>query len=129
VARATELLGHVEDQRQAESVDAALTEAAKSRRAVAGLDETLEAINRGAVHRLYVAKGFGSSGHACSACRALSRGEATPCRFCGSPTARVNLAEAMSDRVLAAGGQVSVVDLHADLDRVGGVVALLRYPL
>jgi peptide subunit release factor 1 (eRF1) len=129
VARATELLGHVEDQRQAESVDAALTEAAKSRQAVASVDEALEAINRGAVHRLYIAKGFASSGHACGACRALSRGEAAPCRFCGGPTAPVDLAEAMSDRVLAAGGHVSVIDLHADLAKLGGVAALLRYPL
>ena len=129
VTRAVELLRRVEGQRRAESVDAVLTEAAKSRQAVAGVDETLEAANRGAVHRLYIAKSFASSGQACVACRALAQGEAARCRLCGSPTTRVDLAQAMSDRVLAAGGHVSVIDVHADLARVGGIAALLRYPL
>ena len=113
VARATELLGHSQQQRQAEGVDTLLTEAAKGRRAVAGLDGTLDAINRGAVRRFYVAKGFKSSGHACAGCGALARGDGPQCRLCDSPTTRVELAQAMSDRVLAAGGRVDVIDGHA----------------
>jgi peptide subunit release factor 1 (eRF1) len=129
VTRAIELLGHVEGQRHSESVDAVLTEAAKSRQAVAGLDATLEAINRGAVHRLYIARSFTSPGQACGACRALASGEASPCRYCGGETTRVDLGQFMSDRVLAAGGRVDVIEGHADLARAGGVAALLRYPL
>ena len=129
VARATELLGHSQQQRQAESVDTVLTEAAKSRQAVAGLDETLDAINRGAVRRFYVAKSFKASGHACAACGALARGDGPDCRLCGSPTTRVELEQAMPDRVLAASGRVEVIDGHAGLARVGGVAALLRYAL
>jgi peptide subunit release factor 1 (eRF1) len=129
VARAVELLGHSQQQRQAEGVDTLLTEAAKGRRAVAGLDGTLDAINRGAVRRFYVAKSFESSGHACAGCGALARGDGPQCRLCDSPTTRVDLAHAMSDRVLAAGGRVEVIDGHTGLARVGGVAALLRYPL
>ena len=129
VARATELLGHRQQQRQAEGVDTLLTEAAKRRRAVAGLDETLDAINRGAVRRFYVAKGFSSSGHACAGCGALARGDGPQCRLCDSPTTRVELDQAMSDRVLAARGRVEVIDGHAGLARAGGVAALLRYAL
>ena len=106
-----------------------LTEAAKGRRAVAGLDGALDAINRGAVRRFYVAKSFKSSGHACAGCGALARGDGPQCRLCDSPTTRVDLAHAMSDRVLAAGGRVDVIDGHTGLARVGGVAALLRYPL
>ena len=129
VARASDLLGHVEEQRQADGVDAVLTEAAKSGQAVGSLDETLDAINRGAVHRLYVAKSFRSSGHACAGCGALARGDRPHCQLCGRATTRVELAQAMSDRVLAAGGRVEVIEEHIPLARVGGVAALLRYPL
>jgi hypothetical protein len=41
----------------------------------------------------------------------------------------VELDQAMSDRVLAAGGRVEVIDGHAGLARAGGVAALLRYAL
>jgi peptide subunit release factor 1 (eRF1) len=129
VARATKLLNHGGQQRQTESVDAVLTEAAKSRQAVAGVEETLDAINRGAVHRLYLAKGFTGTGHACEECGALARGDGAKCRLCGGQTTRVELEHAMPERVLAAGGRVEIIDLHAALTRVGGVAALLRYSL
>ncbi|HTY78317.1 MAG TPA: hypothetical protein VMI34_10915 [Candidatus Bathyarchaeia archaeon] len=129
VARATTLLGHGEQQRQAESVDAVLTEAAKSGQAVAGVEETLDAINRGAVHRLYIAKSFTCSGHACAECGALAQGGGSKCRLCGGQSAHVALEHAMPERVLVAGGRVEIVDLHAALTRVGGVAALLRYSL
>jgi predicted amidophosphoribosyltransferase len=77
----------------------------------------------------YVAKSFRSSGHACAGCGALARGDGPGCELCGRPTTRVELDEAMSDRVLAAGGRVAVIDGHAGLARVGGVAALLRYAL
>ncbi len=129
VARASELLGHVEAQRRLDGVDAVLTEAAKSRQAVAGLDETLDAINRGAVHCFYVATSFASSGRVCAGCGVLARGDGPRCQLCDGSTSRVELAQAMSDRVLAAGGRVEVIEGHTQLARVGGVAALLRYPL
>ena len=52
VERAAEHLPHVQGQREAEGVDAALTAAAKRGRATAGLEGTLAAVNRDAVHRL-----------------------------------------------------------------------------
>jgi peptide chain release factor subunit 1 len=129
VHRATELLAHLTGQEQGEAVDAALTAAAKDEQAVAGLDRTLEAINRGAVHRLYVTKGLNAPGRACRGCGTLDKGPGTTCRLCGGATAVVELSEAMSDRVLASGGRVEVVAIHQDLVRAGGVAALLRYPL
>jgi hypothetical protein len=41
----------------------------------------------------------------------------------------VELAEALVDRVLAAGGQAELVEAHEGLRGVGGVAARLRYPL
>jgi hypothetical protein len=40
----------------------------------------------------------------------------------------VDLGEAMVRRVIAAGGDVASVDVHAGLAQAGGVAALLRYP-
>jgi hypothetical protein len=39
----------------------------------------------------------------------------------------VPLDEALIDRVIAAGGTVTMIERHASLARRGGVVAMLRY--
>jgi peptide subunit release factor 1 (eRF1) len=129
VARAVELLGHLEGQRQAAGVDSALTEAAKSKQAVAGLEETIDAVNRGAVHHLYMLRTFSEVGRVCSGCEALQRGSAPICHLCGQATKPSDLGAAMADRVVGNGGKVETVDIHQGLARVGGVVAILRYPL
>jgi peptide subunit release factor 1 (eRF1) len=110
-------------------LQAVLTEAAKGGQAVAGLDETLEAVARGAVHRLYLLKGFCEAGGACPACGRLQPSAASPCRGCGAVTDAAELGARMVARVTAARGTVAVVDTHAALARVGGVAARLRYPL
>jgi hypothetical protein len=114
----------------AREVDAVLTAAARSGRAVAGLDGTIHAINRGAVHRLYLAENLHALGRACGDCGALGHGPAGPCRFCGGGMkTTVDLADAMADRVRAAGGLVRMVRPNQALARAGGAAALLRYPL
>lgn len=127
--RAAEFLARLEPKEEAAAVDEALTRAAKSQNAVAGLEATLEAVGRGAVHRLYLLKGFGESGRVCADCGGLQPGDGPACRVCGKATTRIELGEAMVDRVIAAGGMVEMVEGHDDLARAGGVAALLRYPL
>jgi len=127
--RATELLARTHAEEAQAAVDAVLTEAAKGGRAVAGPEATLDAALRGAVHRLYALRAFREAGRRCPACRALQRGPAARCRLCGEETQAVELSDALVDRVLAAGGQVEVVEAHEGLDAVGGIAARLRYPL
>jgi peptide subunit release factor 1 (eRF1) len=129
VGRAAELLGQLERQEQRTALDAVLTEAAKGGRAVASLDETLDAVNRGAVHRLYLLRAFAEPGGLCLACAALQRGTDLRCRLCGAEAKPVELADAVVDRVVASDGAVEIVDAHEPLARVGGVAARLRYPL
>ncbi len=129
VARASEFLARVEEQEKAVAVDAVLTEAAKSGQAVAGLEETLEAVARGAVQYLYLVKGFREPGRVCAECGALQRGEGPACRLCGRATKAVELGEAMVDRVIGTGGKAEFIGIHARLSGVGGVAARLRYPL
>jgi peptide subunit release factor 1 (eRF1) len=127
VARAQTVLVHLEQSREGQAVDDVLVMAAKGGQAVDGVERTLEAVNRGAVWRLYVLRDFRDVGRVCTACGALQQGLAGRCAWCGRDTRTVPLDEAIIDRVIAAGGTVTRVDRHADLARRGGVVALLRY--
>jgi len=129
VERAAEVVRHAEGQAQAATVDGVLTEAAKSVQAVASVGETLDAVNRGAVHRLFLLRDFAQTGGLCSECGALQPTATLPCRLCGKATEAVELAGAMVDRVIGAGGRVETVEVHQALGRVGGVAAQLRYPL
>lgn len=129
VARAVELVAYLDASSDVPTVDAVLTEAAKSRQAVAGVEETVEAVNRGAVRRLYVLRGVRAPASACSGCGVLFPGVAEDCRLCGKALQAVELGETLVHRVLAAGGTVDTVEAHQGLAAVGGVAALLRYPL
>lgn len=129
VDRAAGYLSHVEGQREAEGVDATLTAAAKRGKATAGLDATLEAINRGAVHRLYLLKGWHAPGRRCGECGVLQDGFSWSCPTCGGEAQTVELGEAMAERVAAAGGTVESIEVHQPLAAVGGIAAELRYPL
>jgi peptide chain release factor subunit 1 len=128
-SRAAEVVRRREEEAAGKAVEAALTEAAKGGRAVAGLDETLEAVTRGAVHRLLLLASFAEAGGACQACGRLQTGPAETCRRCGGPAGRCALGEAAVGRVLAAGGTATVLGTHAGLARVGGLAAILRFPL
>ncbi len=129
LGRAAEFVARLEQGEAAQAVDAVLTEAAKSRGAVAGLEETLEAVSRGAVHRLYLLRGFSQPGRVCVECGSLQSGDGQKCRLCQKATKKAELGETIVDRVIAAGGRVETIASHQDLERVGGVAALLRYPL
>lgn len=110
-------------------MDAALTEAAKGGRAAAGLEAVIDTAARGAVHRLYLLKTFRAPGRRCGGCGALQPGAGPACRICGAATKDVELGEALVQRVLATGGSVETVAIHAELGRAGGIAALLRYPV
>jgi peptide subunit release factor 1 (eRF1) len=127
--RATKLLSRLGGRGEAAAVEAVLTEAAKGRRAVAGLGETLEAVARGAVRCLYLLEGFRGAGSVCVECGALHAVGGERCALCGKEARAAELGEAIVERVIAAGGEVQTIAAHQGLAGVGGVAALLRYPL
>jgi peptide subunit release factor 1 (eRF1) len=129
VARAVDLIGRVSARETAASLDAVLTEAAKGGVSAASLESVLDALQRGAVDRLYMLRDFRERGRACPDCAALQPGDMATCRICRRGTVAVELGEAMISRATAAGGAVTMVDLHAGLAAVGGVAARLRFPL
>jgi protein required for attachment to host cells len=126
-ARAREVIRLVAGSEQAMSTDVVLVAAGAGGRAAAGMEATLEAVNRGTVDRLYLLDAFADAGATCGTCAALQHGAPGACRWCGKPTKATDLGEAMVQRVLAAGGSVEAVRVHGGLAREGGVAALLRY--
>jgi peptide subunit release factor 1 (eRF1) len=127
VERAADLLSRLAA--GADEVDQVLTDAAKGGRAVAGLERTLSAVARGAVHCLYLARGLRESGRACPSCGRLARGAEGSCPGCGAAARPVELGNGMVRSVVGAGGRLQLVDGHAALARHDGVAARLRYPL
>jgi peptide subunit release factor 1 (eRF1) len=128
-ARGDEVLRRVEAEAARRAVAQALTEAAKGQRAVTGVDDTVAAASRGAVRQLLLLQSFAETGRACTGCGALARGDAATCPLCHSPTRPVELGDAATGRVLAAGGEVAVLANDLALAQAGGMAALLRFPL
>lgn len=126
--RALAVIRHRAAGETAAALDTVLVDAEGGGRATAGVDATLEAVNRGTVDRLYLLRSYEEEGRVCLACHALQRAGRAVCGWCGGATSSLELGEAMVRRVLAAGGDVASVDVHAGLERSGGVAALLRYP-
>jgi peptide subunit release factor 1 (eRF1) len=127
VERAMCHVAAVRHARDGDDIRVLVTEAAKGGRAVTGLDATVAAVARGAVHRLFIMRDFRATGAACSACGALEPRACVACGLCGAATRHVPLEQVLVERVLAAGGAVDVVEQDPDLAGVGGVAARLRY--
>jgi peptide chain release factor subunit 1 len=99
-----------------------------------GLNGTLEALNRGQVHTLYLLASFSQSGGKCSRCNALilahpSAKKSTPCPLCKGETIRAELSEEMMRSVLRQDGEVKWVEENAILKANEGVGASLRFRL
>jgi len=95
--------------------------------AAVGLRDTIEAINRGQVHRLILDSDLKRQGWQCIKCLAL--GDITPlsCPFCNSAIETVDLAEEMIRSVINRDGEVDMIKHHPELNKYEGVGAMLRF--
>jgi peptide chain release factor subunit 1 len=94
-----------------------------------GLDNTLAAANRRAVHLLVVSEQFVADGWACEECGGLQAVTTLGCERCGGKLGTADLREALVAAVLRAGGQVEwVAGSPPVLQQIGGVGALLHTP-
>jgi peptide subunit release factor 1 (eRF1) len=103
-------------------------EAARSGRAAAGWEETLEAASDGRVELLLVQDGADRSAYVCPAC---GRAQATDgsCPLDGSTLQEADTGLDLAvHQTLTRGGTVEVIgEERRDLEPVGGVAALLRF--
>jgi peptide chain release factor subunit 1 len=106
-----------------EVIETALAQGA----AAVGLRDTIEAINRGQVHRLLLDSDLKRQGWQCIKCLAL--GDITPlsCPFCNSAIETVDLAEEMIRSVINRDGEVDMIKHHPELNKYEGIGAMLRF--
>ncbi|MFB0506648.1 MAG: Vms1/Ankzf1 family peptidyl-tRNA hydrolase [Thermodesulfobacteriota bacterium] len=105
-----------------------ITETALARgAATVGLRDTIEAINRGQVHRLALDRELKRQGWQCTKCLALGEITSLSCPFCNSAIATADLGEEMIRSVINRDGEVELVRDHPKLSKYEGVGALLRF--
>jgi peptide subunit release factor 1 (eRF1) len=107
-----------------------VTSAAKARRAVVGLANTLHAVNQGRIWQLVYADGFHSPGYECGECSALLSSEAESCAICGSSLHHVeDVVELAVAHAARKGANLEVVrgdETGSSLMNAGGIGAFLR---
>lgn len=126
--KALDAAHEAELRREQTLVERAVTAAAKASEAVAGLEETLEAVRDGRVHTLVVQSGFRAPGTRCASCGFATTHTPEACPYCGGAMVEIPDAVELAIRdVLGSGGEVEIVGQYEGLERVGSIAALLRY--
>jgi len=120
------LLHEANAERERKLVQSMIVTAAKGGNAVVGLDATLNTVNGGRVQTLIVSDGYRSGGYGDEEATYLSAysGEAPS----GAPLVAVDdVVEAAASRTMDQGGKVELVGNNEELEKAGGIGALLRY--
>jgi peptide chain release factor subunit 1 len=107
-----------------------VTSAAKSRRAVVGLANTLYAVNQSRIWQLVYADEFQAPGYECTECAALFPLEAESCSLCGSSVDPVdNVVELAVAHAARKGASLEIIrgqETGSSLMNAGGIGAFLR---
>ena len=119
---------HAEYLKKKDSIIEEVIETALARGpATVGLRDTIEAINRGQVHRLILDRDLNRQGWQCTKCLALGEITSLSCPFCNSSIETVDLAEEMIRSVINRDGEVDMVKDNPQLNKYEGVGAMLRF--
>ncbi len=125
--RSLEILRGVEKERESALVDVVFTEAAKGRKGVIRLADTLGAAHEGRIQTLVITRDYHEPGYQCSHCAYITDQDLETCPFCGGEFVEIpDAAEALVTKVIEDGGKVEVVDENPKIEEFG-VGALLRY--
>jgi peptide subunit release factor 1 (eRF1) len=126
--RAMEIAMEAEHRREAHLARAIVTNAAKGRGGVAGIDDTLDAVREGRVQTLLIRDGFHTPGSRCKSCAYLSAQPLEACPFCGGEIEPIaDAVEVAVRHVMRSGGDVEVLDSEHQVEGFGQIGALLRY--
>jgi peptide chain release factor subunit 1 len=126
--RTVEMERELEDRREREAVERLASEAAAGTgRAVAGMGDTLSALEANRTDTLVVLAELEAGGVRCTSCGHLDI-PVERCAVCGSEVERVpDLAEVAVEAALRRRCRVETVEASAELERLGGIGALLRF--
>lgn len=115
------------EEEEARAVELLKERVRQSHKAVAGLADTLEALQEGKLSALVVARGLDDRGGQCDGCGFLLTGTAGSCPYCGDEVSgAVDLGEAMVRIAADQGIKVDFVPPTA-VGELGGVGGLLRF--
>jgi peptide chain release factor subunit 1 len=105
-----------------------VTDAAKERRGILNLEDTLGAVHNGRVQTLVIQDGYRALGYRCQGCGYITAQELEVCQFCGAKFEKIPDAVEMSVyKVMKAGGEVEVLQQEHAIDGFKYIGALLRY--
>jgi hypothetical protein len=112
------------------AVNDLVTAAAKARRAVIGLEDTLRATNHHRIWRLVYADGFQASGYECSRCAALFVVGHMRCPFCRSTLRHIDdIVMRVVDQAIRKDARIEIVHskrAQSSLMNAGAIGAFLR---
>lgn len=126
--RALKVGEEAELRREKQLASAIVTNTAKGRGGVIGLENTLSAIYEGRVLTLLIRSGFRAPGSHCTSCGYLTASITEVCPYCNSETRQIEDAvELAVRRVMRSGGEVEVLDREQNVGEFENIGALLRY--
>jgi len=126
--RAMQIGEEAEERREALLARTVVTNSAKGRGAVVGLQDTLDAIREGRIQTLLIRDGYRASGNRCTSCGYLSSQPLETCPFCEGRVEQIPDAVELAVRnVMQSGGEVEVLRADQTVKGFELIGALLRY--
>ena len=126
--RAMQIGRQSEYRREEQLLSKLVTGAAKERRGVLNLEDTLSAVHDGRVQALVIQDGYKAEGYKCQGCGYITSQELPECQFCGSKFEHIPDAVEMAvHQVMNAGGDVEVLQQDHKVEEFSNIGALLRY--
>jgi len=118
----------VEFRREEQLLKKLVTGAAKERKGVLNLDDTLGAVHDGKVQALVIQEGYREIGYRCKGCGYVTARKLYKCPFCGSKFDQIPDAVEMAVyKVMKAGGDVEVIQHEHEIAGFKNIGAILRY--
>jgi peptide subunit release factor 1 (eRF1) len=115
---------------EANLVDQVVAAAKSGRRAVLGVESTLNALVEEKVRTLLIANGLAIDGSVCTQCDYLAKRRFEKCPLCGADAEQRDVTDRAVEKAILTGAEAEVVSSTEPRDRLlaeGGLGALLRY--
>lgn len=126
--RAMRIGEEAEQQREAQLVSKVVTQSAKGRGGVVGLEATLSSVHEGRIQTLLIRDGYRAPGHRCTSCGYLSAQPMESCPFCGGKAEQIPDAVELAVRyIMQSGGEVEVLRAEQVVKGFDHIGAILRY--
>lgn len=126
--KALQIGQQAEHQREIQLAKTIVTNAAKDKGGVLGLDETMKAGQEGRVQVLLIRDGYRAPGFRCTGCGNLYGYAIKTCQFCGSVCEEIpDAVELVVRQVMKTGGDVEVLNQDQVVGQFDQIGAILRY--